>query len=185
MKKIFLLLILCCTISIQTFSQKNSIFYLNAGVGLFAPWNYHNDAVFFPAFTLTPGVKFYQEKDFAIILNFPISGGVTYKSDAFIGIDLPAMLSLNFGSAAGNNKESKLGFVVAAGAGYLNVVNDYDKQINKRNHIEFWGYRFNAGVSFKNESGIIPSIIISYGKSISSHNGNVVGIGLQLIITDI
>ena len=182
MKKISILFIGLFLTGIPVFSQKRSVGYVNAGAALFAPWNYHADAAFFPAFTLTPGIKFLQDSSFALILNFPISAGLTYKSDAFAGIDLPAMLSVNIGSASGNAAHAKFGIVLAGGVAYMNVVNHYDDNLKKKIHTEFWGYRLNAGVSFKQDSGVIPSVICSYGSSISRHRGSVIGIGLQLIV---
>ncbi len=185
MKKIFLLFFFCLSACTNLFPQKRSVGYLNAGAALFVPWNYHSDAVFFPAFTLTPGIKFFQDKDFAVVLNFPLSAGLTYKSDAFAGIDLPAMLILNIGSAAGNNANARFGFIIGAGAAYTNVVNHYDDLQSKKIHTEFWGYRFNLGVSFKYDRDIVPSIICTYGKSITPNNGSIVGIGLQLIMINL
>jgi len=61
-------------------------------------------------------------------------------------------------------------------------VNYYDNHYNDKVHTEFWGYRFNLGVSFKESSSVVPAIICSYGKSINKQVGNVIGIGLQLIV---
>ena len=182
MKKLFLVSIFCICSSMLVLSQKKPIGYIAPGVAFFTPWSYHKDAVFFPAFTLSPGIKCIQGKDVALVLNFPISAGLTFKSDAFAGIDLPAMLNLHFGSATGNNPAARVGIVVGAGAAYINVVNYYDNQYNDKVHTEFWGYRFNLGVSFKESSSVVPAIICSYGKSINKRVGNVIGIGLQLIV---
>ena len=189
MKKIFLYCMLLSLEGTSVSAQKKSpgfgAGYINMGCAFFVPSSYNNDPVIFPAFTFTPGVKFLQDRDFAIVLNFPLSAGLTFKSDAFAGIDLPAMLNLHFGSAAGNNPDTKFGFIFGAGVAYMNVVNNYDNAHNEKQHTEFWGYRFNAGVTFKESSSIVPAIICSYGKSITKNVGSMVGIGLQLIVTDL
>jgi hypothetical protein len=162
------------------FSQKRNLFYCAGGGAIFAPWSYQEKAIFFPCFSLSPGIKFLQDKDFAMVLNFPISAGVTYKSDAFAGFDLPAMLNFHFGSAAGNNKDADMGIVLGAGASYLNVVHHYDETEHTKRHTEFWGYRFNLGLSFESD-GEVPMIMFSYGRSISPNKGGMIGIGLQII----
>ena len=182
MKKILLIFLSCLCIYNTGISQKRPVGYLNAGGTLFIPWDPNSNALFFPAFTLAPGIRFFQDNNFALVVNFPLSAGITYKTDLFAGIDLPAMLSFNFASSAGNNRNAKIGFILAAGEAYTNVVNSYDNISGGKINTKFWGFRFNAGVSFKEENEIISSIILSYGTSFFSHKVGIIGIGLQLIM---
>jgi len=185
MKKLLTFLLVTCLVNQHAFPQQSNL-YLNGGLSLFLPWSHHSDVAVFPAFTVTPGLRLVQNKNFTLALNFPLSAGGTFRSDTFLGIDLPAMLSLHFGSAAANNDNSKLGFILGAGAAYMDVVNFYDNVNFEKVRTEFWGYRFNAGVSFKADrnQGGVPAIIFSFGRSVNGKDAYMVGIGLHFILSN-
>jgi hypothetical protein len=184
-KKLLILLLLFCLVNKKVFSQQ-SHFYFNGGGSLFFPWNHYSaDVAVFPAITLTPGLRLIEDKNFAFVLSFPLSIGGTFKTDTYLGIDLPAMLSLNFGSAAANSDNSKFGIILGAGAAYIDVVNFYDSESFEKVHTQFWGYRFNAGISFKSDrDGSAPAIIISFGRSINGRDAYTVGIGIHYIMSN-
>ena len=184
MKKLLILLSLTGLGNKHAFSQQ-SHFYANVGASLFFPWDYHSDVAVFPGITLTPGLRLIQNKNFALVLNLPLTLG-TSKTDFYLGIDLPAMLSFHFGSAAANNENSKFGLILGAGAAYINVVNFYDDVAAEKIHTEFWGYRFNAGISFKadKQDGDIPAIIFSFGRSVNGKDAYVAGVAIHLILSN-
>ena len=132
-----------------------------------------------PSFTVGPGLKFLQAKDFAMLLNLPCTVGWNLKKGTYFGISVPVMLNFNFGSAAGNNENAKFGIGLGAGAGYTNIVNYYEESLNKRAHTEFWGYHFIVAVSFKpdKDDKIVPSLLFSFGKSFIPDGGYVAGVG--------
>jgi len=188
-KKNFLLFTVCLLPAIDLPAQSQAG-YIDAGLSLIIPWNYQSRAATFPAITVTPGIKMVQGKNFAAILSAPLSIGWRFKDHGYLGIDLPVMFNLHVGSAAGNNRGSRWGFVLGAGAGYINVVNYYDELISVNRHAEFWGYRFRLGVSFKtDEEGTedlaIPVLFITYGKGISNGRDNMIGIGIHVIISSL
>ena len=183
-KKLLILLLLISLVNKKVFPQQSN-FYFNVGGSLFFPWNHYSDVAIFPAITLTPGLRMIQNKNFAFVLSFPLSLGGTFKTDTYLGIDLPAMFSLNFGSAAGNNDDNKFGIILGAGAAYIDVVNFYNSDNFEKVHTQFWGYRFNAGVSFKSdENGSAPAIVFSFGRSVNGRDAYTVGIGIHYILSN-
>lgn len=182
MKKLLMLLLVTGLGNKYVFSQQTH-FYANVGASVFFPWDYHSDVAVFPGITLTPGLRLIESKSFALVLNFPLTLGGTSKTDTYLGIDLPAMLNLHFGSAA-NNENSKFGLILGAGAAYINVVNFYNNVASEKIHTEFWGYRFNAGISLKadKQDGDVPAIIFSFGRSINGKDAYVAGVAIHLIL---
>lgn len=170
----------------QLLYSQQSNFYFSAGASVFFPWHHQSDVAVFPALTINPGLRLAQRRNFALTLNFPCSGGGTFRNDTYLGIDIPAMLTLHFGSAAANNSSSKSGFIIGAGAAYMDVVNFYDNINFNKVRTEFWGYRFNAGISFKTdkEQGGVPAVILSFGRSVNGKDAYVVGIGIHFILSN-
>lgn len=185
MKKTLLILLVSCLVKQDTFCQTSN-FYLNAGASAFFAWHKESEVAVFPAITVSPGIRLLQNRNFALTLNFPLSGGGTFEHDTYLGIDLPAMLTLHFGSAAVNNPNSKVGFILGAGAAYMDVVNFYYNSNFEKTRTEFWGYRFNAGISFKqdkNEGGV-PAVILSFGRSVNGKDAYVLGVAVHFILSN-
>ena len=182
MKKLFLLPVTCLLLSLPVLSQKAVTGYLEGGISLYAAWKDGSKAAYLPSFTVGPGVKFLNTNSFSIVLNIPCTVGWNLDKGTYFGINVPAMLSLNLGSASGNDPNSKYGFVIGAGAGYTNIVNYYEDSQQKRAHKEFWGYQLRAGISFdKAGSGINgPMILFNFGKSITTGRGYVAGLSLLI-----
>ena len=185
MKQLLLLLLFIFPADKKTSAQQ-SLFYCDVGASLFFPWEHEKDAAVFPTFTFTPGLRLAQNKNFALVLSCPLSAGGTFKNDTYLGIDVPAMVSIHIGSAAANNNNSKLGFILGAGAGYINVVNFYEDRYFEKVHTEFWGYRFNASMSFKadEKTGGVPAIMLSFGRSINGKDAYMVGISFHYITSN-
>jgi len=183
-KKLLILLLMICLVDKKVFPQQ-SHFYFNAGASLFLPGNRQSEVAIFPAITLTPGLRLIQTKDFALVLGFPLSAGGTFKTDTYLGIDLPVMLSLHFGSAAGNNDHSKFGIIIGAGAAYIDVLNFYDNLYFEKVHTQFWGQRFNAGISFKTDKdGGVPAMVFSFGRSVNGRDAYMAGIGIHYVLSN-
>ena len=182
MKKLFLLPVACLFLSLSVLSQKPVTGYLEGGLSIYAAWKDGSKAAFLPSFTIGPGIKFLNTNSFSIVLNVPCTVGWNLDKGTYFGINVPAMLSLNMGSASGNDNSSKFGFMIGAGAGYTNIVNYYEYSQEKRAHKEFWGYQLRAGISFdKADSGISgPMILFNFGKSITSGRGYVAGLSLLI-----
>lgn len=188
-KKLIILTGICSFLTYNIIAQKKSPFDFNAGVSLFAGWEHNSGTTFLPSFTISPGLKFFQAKDFTMVLDLPVTAGWNFKHGTYFGIDVPVMLNFHFGSAAANNDYAKFGIVAGAGMGYTNFAN-YEEIITPLGitnsltaHTEFWGYRFKLGVSFKAEpkNSLVPSLVINYGKSINGNSGNILGLSLLLI----
>lgn len=167
-------------------AQKNTPFYADIGASVIAPWNYTSRPATFLALTLTPGIKVTRARNFAVVINVPVSVGWRFKGDGYLGIDLPAMLNLHFGSAAGHTENSRWGIIVGAGAAYVNVVKYYYESGNIKNRAEFWGYRFNLAVSFNTDKEgddlMTPALFLNYGSGISDGRAHIFSIGLRLIM---
>jgi hypothetical protein len=182
MKKAFFLPV--CLLLFSAFVRAQfpeKAFYFRGGVSLFTPWHRNEEVTIFPGFTLAPGIRTVQNDNFAFTVSIPITIGATFKSDAFLGIDLPLMGDISFGSATGNNGKKKTGGLIGGGLAYLNVVNNYES--NDRSHTEFWGYRFHAGVSFAgDETGTCALLLASFGKSMDDTKAYVIGLSIQFIV---
>lgn len=168
----------------NSYAQRKAGFF-NVGFSLFLPWHPPSgDAVALPAFTVEPGLWIFHDEKISLSLSVPISGGATFKSDAFMGIDLPAMISLSYGSATGINAKDKLGFKLGAGAAYINAANNYESVPPDKTHAEFFGYRVNAGICFKGGSSdnVIPALMLSFGKPFASTEAYVIGFGIHLLM---
>jgi hypothetical protein len=159
-------------------AQHLPIGYFKAGLGLQTAWTDEDHIAFFPGITVGAGIRMIQGKDFELILSAPITFGATLKSHVFAGFDLPAMIDLNIASAAHNNSESKLGFVVGAGVAYFYITNYYDDEIPEKIHIEFWDWRFQSGISL-GRFGENRLFTVSYGRSMTGNNGHVFGMHAQ------
>ena len=158
--------------------------YLRLGLSLFTSWLSNDDdkVVIFPALTVTPGLNLVQGKNFSAAITFPISVGFSIKTNTYFGVDLPGMFEINIGSAAGNNENSNLGFMLGAGGAYHYSENyyldDYDRVKS-----DFWGYRFHFGVSWgKDFSGDKTLLLVSYGRGISDNRKNIIGIGIFMVM---
>ena len=184
MKGIFLIPGIFLLFCYQAISQKAVSGNLEAGLSIYGAWKDGSKAAFLPSVTLGPGVKFINSGSVSILLSVPCTVGWNLNKGTYFGINAPAMLSLQFGSASGKDKDSKLGFIVGAGAGYTNIVNYHETSGEKRAHKEFWGYLFRAGFSFgKIEDGIAgPLLVFNFGKSITTGNGYVAGLNLLISI---
>ena len=190
MRKLFLLAIICLGNSTQIRAQKRSPFSLSAGISLFVGSKTGSGTTLLPSITVGPGVKFLQAQDFSIALDVPVTAGWNFKHGTYFGIDVPAMINFQFGSAAGNNENAKFGIIAGAGAGYTNFANYHEITTTPilttsiTAHTEFWGYRLKLGASFKPdaESSFVPSVVLNFGKSINGNGGYVFGISLLAIM---
>jgi hypothetical protein len=162
-------------------AQHLPIGYFKAGLGLQTAWTDEDQIAFFPGITVSPGIRMIQGKDFALTLSAPITFGATLKSDIYAGFDLPAMIDLSIASAADNDPKSKLGFVVGAGVAYFYITNNYDEGIPEKIHTEFWGWRFQSGISLGNFGGK-SLFLVSYGRIMTGNKGLVFGLLGQAIV---
>ncbi|AYB32211.1 hypothetical protein [Chryseolinea soli] len=156
---------------------KRSLFYVRAGVSLFFPYTpRQNHTLYAPGVTVAPGIRLLQNRDAALTLSFPITVG-WLRNNVFFDVDFPAMVDLNIGSAAGNNQNSSVGFVVGAGVAYLYAENSGERSI------DIGGIRCQAGISFgKKNSDARNLILISYGESTAPGRNEVIGISFQFIM---
>jgi hypothetical protein len=171
---LIIIIVPCSTIV----AQHQPVVFGRAGVGLQTAWTDDDHIAFFPAITIGPVVRMIQEKEFTLTISAPVSFGFTTKSDTYAGFDLPAMIDINTGAAADNNSKSKVGFVAGAGVAYFYITNYYDEELFKKIHTEFWGLRYEAGISL-GKSGDKALLLVSYGKSLRSNAGEVIGIHIQ------
>ena len=181
MKKILTVFIITIVPYSTIIAQHLPIGYFKAGVGLQTAWTDEDHILFFPGITISPGIRMIQGKEFALTLSTPITFGATFKSDTWAGFDLPAMVDFSIASAADNDLKSKLGFVVGAGVAYFYATNYYDEELFEKVHTEFWGWRFQSGISL-GKFGEKCLLLFSYGRSMSGNNGHVFGIHIQLIL---
>jgi hypothetical protein len=183
MRKVPALLITCFLLHAPVYAQEK-LGYFRGGVSLYFPENGPSDLVVFPAFTLGPGIRVIQTKDFILSLSCPISFGATYKTDLFAGIDLPVMVDLNLGSAAANDEKAKAGFIIGAGVSYINAVNYYDNDEQRVVRSAFWGLRFEFGIVIgkEKENNSRDLLLFSYGQSMMNSQASVIGISFQVAI---
>ncbi len=181
--KQLLVLFMAALLTLNSFSQKRSAGYFGGGLSLLVPKNAGESASVFPAFTITAGFKFFQGRDFSMVINAPVSVGWRFKDNGYLGIDLPVMLNMHFGSTAINNEHAKWGVLLGAGVGYVSVYNEEDFILQKDKFTEFLGYRANVGVQFtdKKDPTFKPLLLLTYGRSIASNYGYMVGIGIHFI----
>ena len=108
---------------VQPSRGRRSVFYARAGVSFFMAYNPTQTIMLYaPGVTVAPGIRMLQNRDAALTLSFPITLGWS-RTKAFADLDLPAMVDLHIGSAAGNNQNSRVGLVVGAGVAYLYAEN--------------------------------------------------------------
>ena len=190
MKKFIFLYVFSLLIAIFGTAQKRSVFNFSGGLSLLAGWKNNEGNTLLPSITLSPGIKFIQSKNFALVVDLPVTAGWNFKKGTYFGIDVPLMLNLNFGSAAANNDSARFGILIGAGLGYTNLAN-YEvvntspiTQTHITGHTEFWGYRFKLGASFnaRKNNGNAPAIVFNFGKSINSNQGYLAGISLLLML---
>ena len=178
MNRRYLLLIACTALlSLKGIAQYPKI-YTRAGCNLFTSWLTNNDdkVIVVPALSLSLGLRLLQSDVAAVSITLPVSVGFSSKSDSYLGVDLPAMLELHMGSATGNNENASFGGMLGAGLGY-NYSGNYGIES------DFWGYRLEAGVSFKSESsGNAALLLISYGRGIADSRKNLIAVGIHLVV---
>jgi hypothetical protein len=182
MKRAIVFLAICLADYENAFSQKPGG-YFNAGLSLLTPWDNRSHVAAFTAITITPGLWIYQDEKVSLAAACPISVGITFETRVYPGIDIPVLFSLGFGSATGINKKAKMGFILGAGAAYTHVVNYYDISQPEKVNFEFFGYRFNAGISFNADQGnrYIPALVLSFGKPFANTDYYLAGIGIHII----
>ncbi|SHH57752.1 hypothetical protein SAMN04488109_4449 [Chryseolinea serpens] len=145
---------------VQPSHGRRSVFYARAGVSFFMAYNPTQTIMLYaPGVTVAPGIRMLQNRDAALTLSFPITLGWS-RTKAFADLDLPAMVDLHIGSAAGNNQNSRIGLVVGAGVAYL-----YAENFNERT-LHVGGLRCHAGIAFgKKNNDSRNLVLISYGES--------------------
>lgn len=192
-----LLTLVCLTVSACAFAQSESkLLYVRAGLSLLVAENKPgSDLIFFPGFTLAPGMRLMNGDNFALSLSAPLSLGFSGRNVSYFGFDAPIMFDISLGSAAGNPDDSKFGVIMGAGLAYLyaeNVSTDsYGTQ--RFSSADFTGPRFQLGFSFKKEpDNTAPMVLFSYGRSWTSTgkgfgrgsfgDGHVWGVSIQLVM---
>lgn len=154
------------------------------------------DLIFFPGLTVAPGLRLMQGDNFVMTLSTPLSFGLSGRTISYFGIDVPAMIDVSFGSAAGNTSHSKVGVVLGAGWAYLyaeNVSTDLSTGVQGFSSADFYGPRVQVGLSFASGGDrSAPMVMFSYGASASSSgvgfgrgsggSGQVIGVSLQLVM---
>jgi len=160
--------------------QTRSRLYARAGLSFFEAYNpSQTHTVYAPGVTVALGVRMLQGKNAAVTVSFPITAGWN-RQNVFFDIDLPAMIDLHLGCAAGNNQRSQVGFVMGAGMAYLYASNNRD-----RNTIHVGGLRYQAGISFGRRNHDARNLILaSYGRSTTPSHNQIVGISFQFIMTN-
>lgn len=172
-------------------AQKKGTFYGRFGGNIFFSGSKEKGPFFFPAISFAPGIRIAQSKDFALVLAAPISVGASIRSSnsSYLGIDAPATLEFNFGSAAGNNEKSRVGLMIGAGAGYHyagNYAETYNDPYSDFRHFDFWGYRLESGITFgKGGNGSQIMILFNYGRGFSSEKRTMIGAGLVFTMGNI
>lgn len=190
-KVIFLFSCLLFTLLFSATAQKRDIFYFRFGGNIFFSGNKEKGPFFFPALSFAPGIRIAQSKDFALVLAAPISIGSSFRSSnsSYLGIDAPATLEFNFGSAAGNNENSHFGFILGAGAGYHyagNYADTYTDPFSDFRHFDFWGYRLESGFTFGKEgNGSQVMILFNYGRGFTAEKRTMIGAGLVFTMGNI
>jgi hypothetical protein len=155
---------------------RRSLFYARGGLSFFVAYNPTRTTMLYaPGVTVAPGIRILQNRDAALTLTVPLTLGWS-RTNAFADLDLPAMLDLHLGSAAGNNQNLSLGLVAGAGVAYLYAENHHDGSM----HVA--GLRCHAGISFgKKNNDTRNLVLISYGESTTPSHDRVIGISFQLI----
>jgi len=180
-----LLLLIACVVlpSLKGMTQYPKV-YARAGCNLFTSWltNNNDKVIIVPALSLALGARLLQSDVAAVSVTLPVSAGFSSKSDTYLGVDLPALLELHLGSATGNNEYARVGGILGAGLAY-NYSGNYWEDSYGRIESDFWGYRFEAGISFKSElSGNAAILLISYGRGITDSHKNLIAIGIHLVM---
>ena len=193
-----LVTLICLTTSTCAFAQSESkLLYVRAGLSLFVAENKPgSDLIFFPGFTLAPGMRLMNGNNFALSLSSPISIGWSGRNVSYFGFDAPIMFDISLGSAAGNPDKSNFGVILGAGLAYLyaeNVSTDYNTGLQGFSSADFTGPRFQLGFSFgKDQDNSAPMVMFSYGRSWTSTGdgfgrgslgpGHVWGVSIQLVM---
>jgi hypothetical protein len=179
-----------CLSLISTAQKPASNFYFRVGGNLFVSWQKDGESFFLPTINATPGLRLVQSKDFALTVTAPVSVGPFFKSGSNItyGADFPAMVELSLASATGNAEKAELGLLIGAGFSYhllgrYRDSNEPSGTVNTWKSADFWGLRFNAGISFgKSKSGDRGILIGGFGESVTSDKRYIVSLGLAYII---
>ncbi len=176
---------------------QDKLLYFRGGVSLFMAENKPgSDLIFFPGFTLAPGMRLMNGDNFALSLSAPLSIGWSGRNVSYFGFDAPIMFDISLGSAAGNPDKSNFGVIMGAGLAYLyaeNVSTDYTTGLQEFSSADFSGPRFQLGFSFdKEDDNGAPMVLFSYGRSWTSTGhgfgrgslgpGHVWGISLQFVV---
>jgi len=182
-KKALVFLVIYLAGNGNAYAQR-AVGFFDVGFSLFTPWDDADNVAILPSITLIPGLWLFHDKKVSLSLSVPVSFGGTFKSDAFLGMDAPVMLSFGFGSATVMNNTAKFGIILGAGAGYTNVVNNYESDPSEKIQVEFFGYRLHAGVSFKGDkdNSVIPALVLSFGKPFTNTSAYIFGFGVHLLI---
>jgi hypothetical protein len=190
------LLTLFSLITSCAFAQ-DKLLYVRGGVSLFIAENKPgSDLIFFPGFTVAPGMRLMNGDNFAVSLSAPLSIGWSGRNVSYFGFDAPIMFDISLGSAAGNPDKSNFGVIMGAGLAYLyaeNVSTDYTTGLQEFSSADFTGPRFQFGISFnKQYDNSAPIVLFSYGRSWTSTGhgfgrgslgpGHLWGISIQLVM---
>ena len=160
--------------------------FIDGGLSLFAGSDTRSrNVTFLPAFTIFPGVNFFQSKAFTVNAGLPISAGVSYEAESdnlYIGADAPLALTFGFGSAFNYQSPQKFGFFIGGGVGYHychNKTYDFDNVVVNTT-LQMKGILFHTGFTLdydkQNPGGI--AIRFSWLSQYPEHNKNVIGLGL-------
>jgi len=182
MKRALVFLAICLADYGTLFSQK-PVGYFNAGLSLLTPWDNHSHVAPFPAITIIPGLWIQRDQEISLSLACPASIGVTFETRVYPAIDIPVLFNIDFGSATGINKKAKIGFTLGAGAAYTHAINYYEISQPEKINFEFFGFRVNAGISFRGDVGnaVVPAIVLSFGKPFIGNDFYIAGIGIHFI----
>lgn len=164
--------------------------FFSGGVSMLVGWDRNSvNGTVLPSFTLAPGVKIIQKRDFTVLSQLPLSFGISFQNDennkvlTYAGIDLPLTFNLLFGPGFNNQSKAKAGFLVGAGIGYHLSENEIRIGGVELHHLRFTGVMINAGPTFQfaaNDPNSLGGMMIrlSWLARYTDLKKNVVGLGL-------